>query len=224
VIFEGSGDILAPCKEIEALLHYFEKGECPGCRAKGFKEVLESIRKPGDTSEVVGRSPDVPRVLQASRDLGAYTAKGPVIVWRRQGHGENHILYSYLIQHPTAHAFWSYWVMYVMHLRPMSDLKDAEKTHPDNTHEITIMALNPDKYQGDPDPTQEFYPVLTPIDVCCQFHVDSDADAVRIADHCIKAMLALSPGATPDSDSQKVWERAITRIAAGMRSGEYKAQ
>lgn len=123
-------------------------------------------------------------------------------------------LAGWIVLAPHAHPLWRYWMLSVVHLRPLEGGKPPQLRFPEATHEIVIMALNPEH----PPPPLDHSPnwpvhYLTPIDVCEQIDAPSDAAAVEVAEWCVRA---ICNGASPDQDYRAWWRNAIaTRNLAG---------
>lgn len=123
----------------------------------------------------------------------------------------------WLVHAPHAHAFWSYYVMSVVHLRPIPGVKPAHRIHDDVTHEFLVLALDPG--HAPPDPLDwRWMHYLMPEDVVEQFQVPDDAAAARICELAVRACCAGL--ASPDQDDRSWWRGSIAETAAHER-GEH---
>lgn len=130
-------------------------------------------------------------------------------------------LAGWIVRAPHAHPLWRYWMLSVVHLRPLEGGKPPQLRFPEATHEIVIVALNPEH----PLPPLDHAPgwpvhYLTPIDVCEQMVVPNDAVAVEIAGLCVRA---ICDGASPDQDHRRWWAHTIGATAAHYREGRHGA-
>lgn len=105
-------------------------------------------------------------------------AEGPYGKWQRIGwkpdgqYGEATIG-CYVLRLPHAHPFWKHYLMIGIHLRPIEDVPEAELDFEGATHQISVMALDPN---FDPSPPWHY---LQPGNV--QFQVKStDEEVVKL--------------------------------------------
>lgn len=124
---------------------------------------------------------------------------------------------SWLVNVPGAHAFWSYWIVSIVHLRDIPGTQPASKEYPEFEYEFVTAAIDPEKH---PKPTPEDLAtdgvsLLYPIDVVQQFHGVSDAEAEAI---CRGAVYAIVEGAiSPDADYRQQWKQVITTAVGQMK-------
>lgn len=108
------------------------------------------------------------------------------------------------------HPVWSWWMVQVIHLRPIEGAPPAHRKYPEAEYEFGIYSLDPAMEpdidaleRGDPKPCFRF---LTPPDAIVQFHGITDDQALGVGEAAIQAIVA---GASPDSDFRSWWERYI---------------
>jgi hypothetical protein len=115
-------------------------------------------------------------------------------------------LVTWLLHCPGVHAVWCYWMMQLIHLRPIEGVKPAGKKYPEAEHELLVLALNPEKGEPDPDNVRTFE-WMTPPDSCIQFHGVTDDVAVEIVG--LVARGVADGILCPDSDFRRQWERSF---------------
>lgn len=103
---------------------------------------------------------------------------------------------SVLLHRPDAHPLWHSYQVSVVHLRPMVGVRDAAYTGPGATHEIQIIALDPESTPDPSDPST--LKRLSPPNLVYQLRARSDGGARDV----FRAFVAeLSSGAlSPDTD------------------------
>ena len=88
---------------------------------------------------------------------------------------------------PDQHILWDRYSLNLVHLRDCAALTPAAKESPDKTHEITVFAINPDF------PEEAFQEggisILEPLNHVCQFAVNSDSEAYRIAEIMVQKLV-----------------------------------
>lgn len=112
---------------------------------------------------------------------------------------------QYLIEGPF-HPLWSQWVFCLVSLADIPGVKPAKKHHPDNTHEIMIISVDP-KVKLSPDKIPDKAWALMPMDVVKQFKVPSNEDAIDLAEKCVIYMC--NGSIYPDRDFRSVWNNLI---------------
>jgi hypothetical protein len=126
---------------------------------------------------------------------------------------------AFLVNVPGAHPFWSWWLVSVVHLRPLPGAPDAQKRYPEAQYEFMIVTLNPEQTIDPHNLPPDGFRLLTPPDVAVQFHGVSDSDAARL---CGQAALAIVNGlVSPDQDYRSVWERLITGTIEHYKAGTH---
>jgi hypothetical protein len=132
---------------------------------------------------------------------------------------------SWLIHDPGIHAFWSWWIVSGCSLRDIPGAPPAKLQRPDMSHEILILALNPEKPPIDPD-----LPVglggqrvhhLEPLDLVCQVGGITDEDANRLI--MLLCRVFCDGLSHPDADFRVVNEQMVIGTAAHFAAGMHQA-
>jgi hypothetical protein len=119
----------------------------------------------------------------------------------------------YLIE-GNFHPFWTQWCISVVNLRDVPGFPPAIKKKPEYTHELMIVAANPD-IKLNPDIRPDSGWQLMPPDVVEQFQVPSDANAVDMLGKFI--CFICNGELSPDSDFREVWTRIVQAEATKCR-------
>jgi hypothetical protein len=123
---------------------------------------------------------------------------------------------------PSAHAFWTYWAAFVVHLRPIEGVRPAHISEPGATHELMIMALNPEQPLPDLAAVgrgEASFAWLMPIDQLQQFTVNDDAQAAQLLELAVRS--CVDGYASPDQDWRGRWRQMIPATAAHLREGKH---
>lgn len=126
----------------------------------------------------------------------------------------------YIVQAFGAHPLWDHWAVCVIHLRPIDGVPPAKRLFATATHELMIVALNPDAPLPELGPSPITVHTLSPVDVIEQFEVENDAGAAEILALSVKAIV--EGYMSPDQDFRAKWHTAIQRTAEHFRSGLHK--
>jgi len=114
---------------------------------------------------------------------------------------------AYLLHCPGAHAAWSYWMVDLIHLRPIEGVPPASKSYAEAEYELISIALNPAHDAAlDPDDASTFRH-LRPIDFAHQFHGVDDASAIDLLDRLVD--LVVAGRLSPDSDYARAWKQLL---------------
>lgn len=115
-------------------------------------------------------------------------------------------LAQWLIYQPGVNAFWSYWRMDLIHLRPIEGVRPAHKHYPEAEYEMIFVALDPDSTPNPayPDTCARF---LDPPDLVYQFHGLNDVQAKHLLELAVR--YCCDGGASPDSDWRSRWRDQI---------------
>ena len=126
---------------------------------------------------------------------------------------------AWLLYCPGAHVVWSYWMLGVIHLRPIDGVRPPVILRDGASHELMIVALDPT--YAPPDPVGWGGPIhyLTPVDVVEQFRVRDDAQARRLANSAVRALM--SGTVSPDQDWRTWWQKSVAATAAHFLHGEH---
>lgn len=101
-----------------------------------------------------------------------------------------------LLHRPDAHPVWHTYIVSVVHLRPLEGCPPPLLEHPDSTHEIGILALDP-RSEPDPEVPATLRPLL-PANLVYQLRGRSDAAALAVFGRFAQALLAGE--LNPDTD------------------------
>jgi len=147
--------------------------------------------------------------------------------WRLKTEGHPTTLAQWIAHVPSAHPFWPWCLVTLIHLREVEGFPPAVKTKPGATHEIMIFAIDPERCpepdpercpEPDPDRDPELgFPYLTPANLVDQFLVKSDEDALKLVKGLVKGFCAGLR--TPDSDGWTQNCEVIGNTAEHMRLG-----
>lgn len=124
---------------------------------------------------------------------------------------------SYLVRFPGAHAFWDRWLVTAVHLRAEpAGAKPPVVTLPGATHEVLIVALDPEHYRADPR-DHDGISHLTPVDCAYQVAGLTDRQAAQIVELMVQTMCGSAW--SPDSDFGRLWCQRIEHAAMCLRAG-----
>lgn len=123
------------------------------------------------------------------------------------------------------HPFWKWWMLGVVHLRPIEGMDEPAKQYPEAEYELLIVSLNPNR--GDPDVDamergedwgdESEGKFLTPPDLVFHFHGVTDEQARDIGE---AAALSIVNGVlSPDSDFRNLWITALRTTVAHFAGG-----
>lgn len=127
---------------------------------------------------------------------------------------------SWFLDCPAQSPAWSHYLLSIIHLRPIPGVRPAVIREPHATHEVMVIALDP---RGNPHPEDtETWRFLTPVNVCEQVQLPSDADAVELAADCARAVVNGVLWAEPPLSGQKEpWRTVLLKTAAHARGEEH---
>jgi hypothetical protein len=129
---------------------------------------------------------------------------------------------GWLLFQPGAHILWTYWAITTVHLREIPGVKPAHLKFNGATHEVMVMALNPEQPLPDLEAVgrgDASFSFLTPIDICEQFIVNDDAQAAQLCELMVHA--CVDGYASPDQDWRRWWAVAIADTAQHLREGRH---
>jgi hypothetical protein len=129
---------------------------------------------------------------------------------------------GWIVHSPGSHPFWSFYLISVVHLRPIDGVKPATITRPGSTHEVVFLALNPEQplppsLTVDKDFAPQF---LTPVDLVHQFAVQNDAVADEILTLIVSEII--QGGTMPDQDNRTRWAFLIDSTVDHYNRGTHK--
>lgn len=121
------------------------------------------------------------------------------------------------------HPMWSWWLVQLIHLRPIAGVKDPVIRLPGATHELVICSLDPDKRVLDPDEKpsddEKRYHILTPIDVEEQMAGLDDDGAVKVCELAVRAIV--NGHISPDQDYRAMWREMLKNTVEHVMLGDH---
>jgi hypothetical protein len=128
-------------------------------------------------------------------------------------------------------AFWSWWYVACVHLRPVEGAPEPRRVYPEAEFEIAINSLDPEGEAGRPeepdidlveagDLLRGMPGFLSPPDLVKQFHGVTDEQAGRILDRMVEHIVA--GNASPDSDFAGWWAGAIDKTVEHYAAGQHE--
>lgn len=105
-------------------------------------------------------------------------------------------LAAFLVHCPWAHPFWSWYLVSVITLENIPNMKPAVRTYSRAEFEFIVMALNPERPDPDPDNAETFFYLLPP-NYVHQFHGVTKEQAAQCAGDFTQAIVG---GLSPDTD------------------------
>lgn len=127
---------------------------------------------------------------------------------------------SWFLDCPGQSPAWSHYLLSIIHLRPIPDVKPAVVRFPHATHEVMLIALDP---SADPSPTnQESWRFLQPINLMEQVQLDDDDQALVLIDEAAQATVNGITWAEPPLSGQvEPWLSILVRTSAHLRGEEH---
>jgi len=127
---------------------------------------------------------------------------------------------SWFLTCPGQSIAWSHYGMAVFHLRPIPDAEPAQVRVPGATHELMLLAYNPEANPRADDPASWRH--LVPGNVAEQVQLPDDAAAVRLARLAAQAVVDGVLWAEPPLSGQvEPWRTALIKTAAHARGEEH---
>lgn len=126
----------------------------------------------------------------------------------------NSTLVAWFLCVPSAHPFWSWYSISVIHLRDMEGVKPAIRQYPEAEYELIVIALDPgpdrnNHVEYDPDGSEPTKLLMPPNHVI-QFHGLSDEQAAELGDRL--AMAVCRGLLNPDTDHRRAWTKAVQQL------------
>jgi hypothetical protein len=125
-------------------------------------------------------------------------------------------LSAWFITAPGQSIFWSNFLLAIYHLRDIEGVASAKKVYEGVTHELILVALNPDR---NPQPLDmQTWQHMTPINFVIQVELPSDEKAKELLALAAHAVVDGALWAEPPlSGQQEPWRTSILRTAAHLR-------
>jgi hypothetical protein len=126
----------------------------------------------------------------------------------------------WLLQIPRVHPAWDCFMLSVVHLREIPGTPPAVKQFPEATHELLLFALDPNVSPIDPTNCADFRR-LTPINYVGQVQLDTDDQAITLADRVARACLhqALPVELGGIMGARQFWDQSLEVTAMHLRNG-----
>lgn len=123
--------------------------------------------------------------------------------------GQDACLKNWIVRADWAHPVWHSYLISVIHLRPIEGAQGVSLYDPRATHEVAVLALDPDK------PVQNFEPpcVLSPPNYMEQFAAASDEDAIAKVEEAVREICR--GRLSPDTDYWKTWRERFPFMNPG---------
>lgn len=152
---------------------------------------------------------------------GAAGTATEVVVTKAPTLSQSAIVASWFLHCPGQAIFWNDYLLSTIHLRPIDgDPRPAEIRWPGSTHELILLALDPDEHPSPADPST--WEPLMPPNFCEQFEVPSDEAAADLVARAARAVVdGLLPAEPPLSGQVEPWRTAIIRTSAHLRGEEH---
>jgi len=188
--------------------HYLDQTDIDGDSLVGFYKVENPIKDPIILPPVI------------SGEAGKAWACNLVEGHRKSGIPIEHdaCLGHWVIEAPAAHPFWHSYSLILIHLRQMPNFPPPEIHFQDATHEIWIVALDPEKDRNtmlDDGIVKGHW--LHPVNFAAQFIEITDDEAVKRVKSTIQ--MICDGKLNPDTDGRAEWVRLY---GDNMLKDEYK--
>jgi hypothetical protein len=126
---------------------------------------------------------------------------------------------AWVVHAPHSNLMWSWYFVGTVHLRGVEGLEEPHLHFPGATHEIVIMALNPE-YPLPEVGNWKNAQFLWPPDLTHQFIVSRDEEAQELTDLVVEQIVR---GKSCDSDHRTYWIAAVDATAEHFRIGGHPA-
>lgn len=174
--------------------HYLDNTDFDGDTLVGFYKVDKIIKDPITLPPVI------------SGEAGKAWACDLSVGYRQMGKTREHdaCLRHWVIEVPAAHPFWHSYSLVLIHLRPMPNFPPPEIYFQDATHEMWLIALDPDK-----DRNQLLANGIVkghwlhPVNFAAQFIEITDDEAMKRIENTIQ--LICDGKLNPDTDAREEW-------------------
>lgn len=107
---------------------------------------------------------------------------------------------SWIVSAVYAHPFWSHYMVTCIHLRDIDGTKPANKVFDEATHEVLVVALDPEK----PYPLNAAPNIMKPINYAGQWIALNDEEARATVEDCVKGII--NGTLSPDTDFRSQWD------------------
>lgn len=150
----------------------------------------------------------------------AGTATEVLMEGKRATPDQTATLSTWFFDCPGQSPFWDNYLLSIIHLRPIEGVKPADIRVPGATHEVLLLALDPNKK---PQATKlKSWSWLLPMNLCEQVELPDDKAAVvllaQVAGAVVDGRLWAEP---PLSGQKEPWRTVLVRTAAHHRGEEH---
>jgi hypothetical protein len=122
----------------------------------------------------------------------------------------------WFLECPGQTPFWDKFILAIIHLRPIKAVRAAHVSVPHATHEVLLVALDPDSDPRADDPDSWHH--LLPVNVVEQIELPDDEAAAVLLGQCAAAVLDGHLWAEPPLSGQlEPWRTAVLKTAAHHR-------
>lgn len=135
----------------------------------------------------------------------AWKTRLPPLDVRRTINPDDSTVSQWLIECPRAHPLWHSYGICFIHLRALPGRPLPKINAKDATHEVMLLAMDPDKPRA--QIIEPGYPIhyLTPFNFAGQFQAPSDGAVERLAEFTVRE---ITTGAlNPDTDYRSQWRQ-----------------
>lgn len=123
---------------------------------------------------------------------------------------------GWMVHAPGSHPFWPWHFISITHLRDEPGVPPADLAFPEATHELIVLALDPDHYPPPLDGSARIRAMYPP-DVVQQMVLPDDSEARKLLWLVIRAVC--DGVLIPDQDYRQSWADAIEATAEHSRQG-----
>lgn len=139
--------------------------------------------------------------------------------WRRLPSEKGMAIDHFLVHAPASHPIWPWYMVAIVHLRPVEGVPPAHKQFSDASHELMVIAIDPKCYPPDPDLSgDETYPFLQPLNSATQVGALQDGHAKELIELVVRGIV--DGRLNPDTDGRMQFEESIRKTAQHFR-GEH---
>lgn len=121
-------------------------------------------------------------------------------------HDEDTTVKGFVVEASWAHPLWKHYNISIISLAEVEGVRSAEIRLPNATHEVFVIALNPDHIPE----VDKVNHILTPINFTGQFIADSDEQAMLILDDTVTDVI--NGTLSPDTDFRSMWRLRFPEV------------
>lgn len=156
----------------------------------------------------------------AGRQLVGPFGSATEVVIDAPGSDNDATVACWLLHCPGQSPAWAHYLLSAVHLRAVVGGHEAEVRVPGATHEVLLLALDPEKSPVPDNPASWAW--LLPLNVQEQVQLGSDDQAADLVESCVRAMLAGNLPAEPAlAGAVEPWRTVLVKTAAHARGEEH---